>query len=447
MKTRLMDGGTQPMHFTQSLSLYARARESLAGGVSSHFRAAGKPCPMFFERAERSRIWDADGNEYIDYALGQGPMILGHSPPEVLDAVEAAMRRGQLFAGQHALEMNVAEKLQQMVPCAELVRFGNSGSEAVHTALRLARAHTGKERFIKFEGQYHGWLDNVMVSVNPSLDQAGDAESPNSVPWSQGQAQGAVAEAIVLPWNDLALLEKTIAGRHHEIAAVITEPMMCNTNCIVPTDGYLVALRELCTRRHIVLIFDEIITGFRVAPGGAQEYFGVTPDLAVLGKAMANGFPISAMVGKREFMRLIESGAVIHAGTYNTNLMVMAASDATMTRLAADNGSVYQRLFALGRRLMDGIGAAAERTGQEILLQGPGVMFWMGFTKEKSIRNYREHVVKTDAAKYARFCELMQERGVRLIGRGMWYVSAAHTEDDVDATVQASEEVFQSLRE
>jgi len=433
------------MTFTNSLSLYARAQRSLAGGVSSHFRAAGKPCPIFFERASGSRLWDADGNEYIDYALGQGPMILGHSPPEVLDAVEAAMRRGQLFAGQHELEIAVAEKLQRVVPCAELVRFGNSGSEAVHTALRLARAHTGKERFIKFEGQYHGWLDNVLVSVNPPLDKAGAYESPTPVPWSQGQAQGAVGEAIVLPWNDLALLERTIATRHHEIAAVITEPIMCNTNCILPADGYLAALRELCTRHNILLIFDEIITGFRVAPGGAQEYFGVTPDVAVFGKAMANGFPISAIGGKREFMRLIESGAVIHAGTYNTNLMVMAAADATMRRLTADNGAMYQRLFALGRRLRDGIRAAAERTGQEVLLQGPGVMFWLGFTKEKQIRHYREHVAHVDAAKYARFCELMQERGVRLIGRGIWYVSAAHTEQDVDATVQAVENAFQSL--
>jgi glutamate-1-semialdehyde 2,1-aminomutase len=433
------------MTFKNSLALYARASESLAGGVSSHFRAAGKPCPIFFERAEGSRLWDADGNEYVDYALGQGPMILGHSPSDVLDAVEAAMRRGQLFAGQHELEIAVAEKLQRVVPCAELVRFGNSGSEAVHTALRLARAHTGKERFIKFEGQYHGWLDNVLVSVNPPLNKAGDYTSPTPVPWSQGQAQGAVGEAIVLPWNDLSLLEKTMATRHHEIAAVITEPIMCNTNCIMPADGYLAALRELCTRHNIVLIFDEIITGFRVAPGGAQEYFGVTPDLAVFGKAMANGFPISAIGGKREFMRLIESGAVIHAGTYNTNLMVMAASDATMARLAADNGAVYQRLFASGRRLMDGIRAAAERTGQEVLLQGPGVMFWLGFTKEKQIRHYREHVAHTDAAKYARFCELIQERGVRLIGRGIWYVSAAHTAQDVDATVQAVEKAFQSL--
>jgi glutamate-1-semialdehyde 2,1-aminomutase len=220
---------------------------------------------------------------------------------------------------------------------------------------------------------------------------------------------------------------------------------MCNTNCILPVDGYLAALRELCTKHNVVLIFDEIITGFRVAQGGAQDYFGVTPDLAVFGKAMANGFPVSAMVGKREFMWLIESGAVIHAGTYNTNLMVMAASDATMATLAADNGAVYRRLFSLGRRLMDGIRAAAERAGQEILMQGPGVMFWLGFSKEKAIRSYREHVTQTDAAKYARFCELMQERGVRLIGRGMWYVSAAHTEDDVDKTVTAVEATFLSM--
>lgn len=432
------------LKFEQSQSLYQRARSSLAGGVSSHFRVGGHPCPLFFDRAEGSRLYDADGNEYLDFALGQGPMILGHSPKSVLDAVEAAMRKGQLFAGQHELEVTVAERVQQCVPCAELIRFSNAGSEAIQAALRLARAYTGKTKWIKFEGQYHGWFDNVLISVAPPLDQAGPRESPVPVAWSQGQMSSCFDEIIVLPWNDLDLFERTVARHRDDLAAVVTEPIMCNTNCIQPKPGFLEGLREICTREKIVLVFDEIITGFRPGLGGAQGLYGVTPDLATFGKAMANGFPISMLAGKQEFMRLIADGSVIHAGTYNANPMVMAATHATLACLSANNASVYDQLRSRGQTLMQGIRDIAAKAGHPVLVQGLGPMFNVAFTSASEITDYRSHVQSIDVVKYSRFVALMLERGVRLIGRGIWYVSAAHTEEDIERTLGAVADVLQS---
>jgi len=433
------------MSFEKSLSLFERAKSSLAGGVSSHFRAGGYPCPLFFEQGKGAKLYDVDGNEYIDYALGQGPLILGHSPTKVVDAVADASRRGQLFAGQHELEVVVAEKVQQFVPCAELVRFCNSGSEAVQAALRLARGYTGKRKFLKFEGHYHGWFDNVLFSVSPPLEKVGPRESPCPVPWSQGQVEACAGEVVILPWNDLQLVEKTIAQHRDDLAAVITEPIMCNTNCIEPQPGFLEGLREICTREGVVLIFDEIITGFRLDLAGAQGYYNVIPDLATFGKAMANGYPVSMLAGQEKFMRLISEGRVIHAGTFNSNVMVMAATNATLDLLAQDDGALYTYLKSLGQELMNGLRAAARRSKQAALVQGPGPMFHFAFTSAEAISDYRSHVAAVDMAKYARFAALMLERGVRLIGRGIWYLSAAHTQDDIARTLQAAEESLRVL--
>jgi len=433
------------LQFDKSLSLYERAKSSLAGGVSSHFRVGGHPCPLFFERGEGSRLFDVDGNEYIDYALGQGPMILGHSPKPVIEAVEAASSKGQLFAGQHELEVIVAEKVQEFVPCAELMRFSNAGSEAIQAALRLARGYTGKTKYLKFEGHYHGWFDNVLLSVAPPLDKAGPRESPRTLPGSQGQVAACTEEAIALPWNDLELLEKTVVANKDDLAAVVMEPIMCNTNCIEPEPGFLEGVREVCTREGMVLVFDEIITGFRPCLGGAQAHFGVVPDLATFGKAMANGYPVSMLAGQEEFMRLIADGAVMHAGTYNSNVMVMAATNATLNCLAESNGAVYAHLEALGRHLMDGLRDAAASAGHSVLVQGLGPMFHMGFTAAERITDYRTHASSVDMAKYARFVALMLERGIRLIGRGIWYVSAAHTQQDMTRTLDAASESLRTL--
>ena len=431
--------------YARSRALLARAQQSLAGGVSSQFRAGGSPHPLFFERAAGARIWDADGNAYTDYALSQGPLLVGHSHPAVLARVADEMARAQLVGGQHRLEVEVAERIRDLVPCAELVRFSLTGTEAVQAALRLARACTGRPRYVKFEGHYHGWLDNVMISVHPSPAEAGPAEAPRSLPESAGQSPDAVNEAIVLPWNDPTALERTLAARHAEIAAVIAEPFLCNTGCIPPEPGYLEGLRALCDRYGILLIFDEVITGFRLAAGGAQEYLGITPDLATFGKALGGGFPIAVLAGKEHYMRRLTEGAV-HAGTFNAYTPGMAASAATLDVLTDGVDPVYPRLFRAGQALMAGLRAAAAETGHAVLLQGPGPMFHFAFTAREQIRNYRDYQ-DVDGAQYARFARGLLDRGVRVIGRGLWYVSTAHTDQDITDTVAAAREVLSAMHE
>lgn len=430
--------------YSKSLKLYERARNSLAGGVSSNYRMSKQPHPLFFTRGEGARIYDVDGNEYLDFALGQGPLILGHSHPKVLQRVAEEINHGQLYAGQHELEIGLAEKVQQHIPCAELVRFTNSGSESVQATLRLARAFTGRTKYIKFEGHYHGWFDNVLISLQPSKDTAGPRSSPRAVLETSGQARSVQEDVVVLPWNDLEIVEKALRQYSDVIAAIITEPVMCNNGCIEPKEGFLRGLRDLCDRYGVVLIFDETITGFRLGLGGAQVSSGVTPDLAIFGKAMASGFAISLFAGKKDLMNLIATGEVTHAGTYNSNNACVAAAIATLEVLEAGGDELRERIFALGRRLRDGLGEIASRERQTVLLSGPGPMFHMAFTSLREIKEYRD-CLDCDTPKYSSFVKNMLDRGVRLIGRGMWYISAAHTTTDIEQTLTAASDALRSM--
>lgn len=428
--------------YAKSQALHERATKVLAGGVSSQFRALGAPHPMFYERAEGARIWDVDGNALLDFTLSQGPMIVGHSHPELLRRVGAALAKGQLYAGQHLDELELAETLQRLIPCAELVRFASSGSEAAHGLLRLARYVTGKPKFIKFTGQYHGWLDSVSFNVSPPYQLSNDPTIP--VPWGGGIPASLAADVVPLAWNDLALVEQTLARQGHEIGAIITEPVMCNQGCIEPAEGFLAGLRALCDKHNVALIFDEIITGFRLDVGGAQSYYGVTPDMALFGKALGGGFPISALVGTEKFMSPLARGKVYHAGTLNGNNGSVAAALAVIDLLQRDNRAGHRHIVRMGTLLRDGLAAIGARLGLPLHVMGPGPMFHMGFAAERrSIRNY-DDVGCYDAARYARFCTAMLDRGVRLIGRGLWYVSTAHTEADIEACLVAAEA---SLRE
>lgn len=429
--------------YAHSKTLFERACKVLAGGVSSEFRKFSQPHPLFYTHGAGSHLWDVDGNQYLDFTLSQGPLILGHSHPAVLEAVECASRSGQLFAGQHLQELELAEKLQALIPCAELIRFSLSGSEADHAALRLARAVTGRPKFLRFEGHYHGWLDNVAYGIAaPSLEALGERDDPHPIPWSQGLPPHSPDEFVLLPWNDLALVEKTLAQRHEEIAAIITEPVMCNNGCIPPEAGFLAGLRSLCDRYGILLIFDEVITGFRLGLGGAQSYFDVTPDLAIFGKAMASGYPISALVGKAKYMRLIAEGKVIHAGTMNAGNPCVAAALATLDVLETER--VHERLLALGQRLMAGLRQTAADTGHAVLVQGLGPMFHLGFTEQAAVQDFRD-TLSYNKARYAQFVGGMQERGIRLIGRGLWYLSAAHTDAQIDQALEAARVVLEDM--
>ena len=428
------------MKLDRSAEYYRRAQQVLAGGVSSQFRSFEYPHPLFYESGEGSRIIDVDGNVYLDFTLSQGPLILGHSPPEVVEAVARATASGQIFAGQHLAELELAETLQRLVPCAELVRFSLSGSEAVHAALRAARVHTGRTKFVKFEGHYHGWFDNVAVSVAvPSGHLLGSRFRPRPVPWTGGRPSSSDAEVVTACWNDLDAVERALASDPEGVAAVITEPVMCNSGCILPADGFLEGLRSLCSFYGAVLIFDEVITGFRLGMSGAQGYFAVAPDLAVFGKAMANGFPISALVGKAEVMAHVAEGKALHAGTMNAGNPTVAAAVATLDILEREQ--VHDRLFTLGSELAEGLRRVSAQSGHPLRVAGPGPMFHAGFTSAGEIIDYRD-TFSYDTAKYGRFVEGMHRRGIRLIGRGLWYLSAAHTRGDVEIALTAAADVL-----
>ena len=437
--------------YARSIADLERSRRSLAGGVSSNVRAGDKPFPLFFDRGSGSHLWDVDGNEYSDYVLGRGPLILGHTHPAVIEATCEQLRRGQIYAAQHELEFLLAERVQSIVPCAELVRFGISGSEAVHGALRLARAATGKQTVVKFEGQYHGWLDNILYSLSPDPVKAGEADAPATMPESIGQFDGAESHIVVLPWNNLAVLERYLDRHASEIAAVITEPVMCNTAVIPPLPGYLEAMRELCTRHGVVLIFDEVITGFRLSLGGAQVRFGIVPDLTIFGKAIANGMPISCLAGKETFMGLIAAGRVGHGGTYNSIPPAVAGALATLDVLAANNASVYGRMELTGTRLHQGIAELGTKHGVPVVVQGYGAIFYVGFPQHEellpagqAVYDYRSSLAM-DNALYSDFVSAMVDRGVRIIPRGNWFLSTAHEEADVDATLAAVDDVFANV--
>lgn len=430
--------------YASSAALLERAKKVIAGGVSSEFRKYGHPHALFYSHGLGSRLYDVDGNEYLDFTLSQGPMILGHSHPDVLKAVSEYSAMGQMFAGQHIQEIELAEKLNGLISSAEMMRFCLDGSEAVQTAFRVARAKTGRKKFIRFEGNYHGWLDNVAWGLSaPSTEALGGREHPHVFPWTQGLSEHAKDEFIILPWNDLPLLKKTMAEHHHEVAAIITEGVMCNNGCILPKAGYLEGIRDLCSQYGSAFILDEVITGFRLGLSGAQGYFGVVPDISVFAKAMGSGYPISAVVGKKEWMSLIEESKVIHAGTMNSSNPTIAAALATIRVLEASKP--YERMFALGNKLMNGLREAAISTGHSLLVQGPGPMFNIAFTELPEIVDFRD-TLASDKAKLAKFIAGMHDRKVRVIGRGLWYISAVHKEEEIDHAIDIAREVLQSIK-
>jgi len=424
------------MNFGKSRELYEQACKTCPGGIHSNVRKNWQPHPMFYERGEGPRIWDVDGNEFVDYVLARGPLLLGHSPKPVLDAVKAQLDVGLMYAGQHPLEIEAAEKVVELVPCAEAVRFSNSGSEAVHGALRLARGVTGRMKVVRFEGQYHGWFDSAFWNYAPPLEQAGPREDPTPIPVSGGQVATDSENLIIRPWNDLLLIEQAFERYSNQIAAVKTEPIMCNMGGILPQPGFLEGLRELCTRHGALLIFDEVITGFRVSIGGAQAYFGITPDLAVFAKAMAGGFPVSAIAGKAEYMKAFGELTVTHSGTYNSNVPCMAATVAALGALSADDAALLENAHAMGRQLMAGIETLAQETDKQAHVRGVPPVFHVSFNETEDVVDYRTFQSR-DKDAYTRFWLALQENGVRTTSDGLWFVSTAHTQDDVDQTLDA----------
>lgn len=411
--------------------LWERACQVLPGGVSSNVKMGERPHPLFFVRAEGSHLFDCDGNAYIDYTCGYGPVVLGHANPAVVAALQRAATQGFVYGGQHEGEVRLAERLVEAVPCFEMVRYNCTGSEAVAAAVRLARAYTGRAKIVRFAGHYHGWFDEQLVSTHPAPDDDAVARLE-----SVGQVPSAADHLIVAPWNNTVALERLFDEHAREIAGVLMEPIMCNSGVIMPSEGYLERARALCSQHDAVLIFDEVITGFRVHLGGAQALLGVIPDVAVFGKAMANGFPLSCLGGRRDIMEMIASGGVVHAGTFNGNPLGVAAALATLDELERDGGAAYRRLTTTGQRLMRGIREVATARGIPVLLQGPGPVFYMWFTDAPSVTDYRSSA-RVSRESYHRFSAALLASGVRVIPGGRWYVTCSHTEEDVDRTIEA----------
>jgi len=430
-----------------SKKLYERALKFVAEGVSSRARGVKggyTKHPIYIDRAKGSRIYDVDGNEYIDYLQALGPAFLGHANPLILDFVAREQKKGTTYGLGTELEVKVAEKLIKHVPCFDKVGFVNSGTEAVQMVLELARGYTGKQKIIKFEGHYHGWLGNVYVSVAPSLEKAGSELLPSKVPASIGSPKSAISDTIILPWNNKEIISKVIEEQANEIAAVIMEPYMANCGLIPPEDGYLEFVRKITEENNILLIFDEVITGFRLSLGGAQEFFKVTPDLADMGKICGGGYPVAVYGGKAKVMDVIEK--VAHAGTLNANVPSMAAAYATLKYLEEDK-EIYQNLSLIGNSLIHGIREIINELEIKAIVQGLPSMFQIYFTNLPRLKNYREVILCNDFM-FNEMWRRLLPKGVLIRPRyfGNIYVSAAHSEEDIGQTLQVFKEVLSEMK-
>ncbi len=418
--------------FKRSRELYQESRLYLAGGTSTSARNAMRPFPLFVERGEGAYLYDVDGNKYVDYILGWGPLILGHSHPHVVETVERYLKKGQTYGVQHPLEIEVARRLKEFIPCADLVCFSNTGTEAVLSTLRIARAYTAKSYIVKFHGHYHGWSDAVYLGTNPVPDYEESSWRPR--PEALGTAPGAMEDILVVPWNDIDSLEKVLNKYGDQIAAVIMEPLAFNTGMVFPKPGYLENVRKITEEHGIILIFDEVITGFRVGLHSAQGRLGITPDMTVMGKAVAGGFPLSVIAGRKGIMKMVAEGKVPHMGTFNGNPIVTSAASAALDILSHDNGAVYKQIENLGQRLAEGLRSAAEDADMPVVVHQVGSIVFMHMLVDPNIRY--DDVFKSDKVSYLYFTEQMTIEGILPTSRGLWYLSVAHTEADIDNTIQ-----------
>ncbi len=429
--------------YANSRRLFERAKLCIAAGVNSGIRKMEQPVPLYFQRGDGPRVWDVDGNEYIDFQIGQGALLYGHAPAGMADAIAAQAKLGTHWAAQCELEIEVAERLQKLIPSAERVRFSNSATEVVLSALRLARAHTGKPLIVKFEGAYHGWADEGLVGFAPPPDKWGDAENPTRLHPSQGVIPGVLDTFVVVRWNDPAHLRRQVQKHSGQIAAILFEPIPCNTCCLEPVPGMIETIRELCDREGMLMIADETITGFRFAPGGAQESLGFVPDLTIFGKAIGGGVPFAALAGKVSAMQKIIEGTVIHAGTLNGNPLCLAASKWCLDHVLSLGDQHPSVVTALGQRLMAGLRSLADQHGVPMRPQGPGPAFHAVMLKsgaaEGPVTDYRDYVQRHDGPRWLHLRRCLLDHGVRAIERGLWFVSLAHRSSDIDEALQKAE--------
>jgi glutamate-1-semialdehyde 2,1-aminomutase len=432
---------TTETKWKKSRELLDRARKSLVGGVSSPFRAK-VPVPLYIASGNGSRIVDVDGNSYIDYGLAWGPLILGHSHPELCQAVAHRAMSSFTYGAQHEDEFLAAETIQKLVPCAERVTFSSSGTEAVQLALRLARAATNRNLILKFEGHYHGWVDSVLISYHPTATGAGPHDAPRPVLPSSGQVPNSADNIVVSVWNSVDALERAFEQYPGQIAAVLMEPVLCNSGCLLPVPDYLSKAAEIARKHGALLIFDEVITGFRQHLGGAQQHYGVTPDLAIFGKAIAGGAALSAVAGSADILELILHGGVSFGGTFNGNPLAMAAARSTLKVLSSDGGEPLVHANRLGQQLMAAFRKSAQAYNIPLHVCGFGAAFAIHFTEKTDLIEYRD-TLHDDPGKLSHFLYRMADAGFNTLPDGRFYVSVVHTEDDIAQTSAAIDRIFQ----
>jgi len=433
------------MKTRKSETLFGRAKIVIPGGVNSPvraFKSVGMD-PPFIRRAAGSRLWDVDGNEYIDYVGSWGPMIIGHTHPVVMRALRDALKTGTSFGAPTELEVKMAELITKLMPSIEMIRMVNSGTEATMSAIRLARAYTGREKILKFEGCYHGHGDSFLI-------KAGSGAATFGIPDSPGVPRGLAAETLNARYNDIGSVRKLVKEYPSQIAAIIVEPVVGNMGCVPPKPGFLEALRQLCTDERIVFIMDEVMTGFRLSLGGAQQLFKIRPDLTTLGKIIGGGLPVGAYGGKREIMELVApSGPMYQAGTLSGNPLAMAAGYAMLTQLSRSR-SLYSTLERRSQLLEDGIREKLEAIGKPLTFNRVGSMFTLFFTTTP-VTEY-DTAKTSDTAQFAVYFRSMIRAGIYLPPSQFEaaFLSLAHTESDVEKTIRANrkslEEVFSPRR-
>lgn len=425
-------------HMSQAAT--RRLSKVLAGGIGSGGRIDHRG--LFLTEGTGARVTDADGHSYIDYMMGFGALILGHRPAPVVDAVQAALGQGTMFGAACPAELELAERVVAGWPCADMCRFTSSGTEAVQAALRLARAATGRDKVLKFEGHFHGWGDNIYVSVKASVHSGLNAR-PHALRMTPGQPETVLSDVTVAPWNDLPALEAILSDHGRDIAALILEPYPTNNGCMDSGAAYLQALRSLCDRYGIVLIFDEVVSGFRLGLSGAQGHYGVTPDLCTFGKAMAGGMPIAGFAGKQDLMALLEGNQVSHLGTYNSNAISAVAALATIDTLATDDGATFARITKYGRSLTDGFNEIFRRHNLPLCADGLGPVLSI-FAAATPPERYRDTLTH-DAALLARLHQALLAEGIWIFGRGNLMIGTAHGSAEMDETLEKMDRVASKL--
>jgi glutamate-1-semialdehyde 2,1-aminomutase len=426
----------------RSKQFYDRAQECIPGGVNSPARAFDSVggTPLFIEEAEGAYLTDADGNRYLDYVGSWGPMIFGHAHPDVVEAVQDQAEASTSFGAPTEIEIEVAELVCDLVPSVEKVRMVNSGTEATMSAARLARGYTGRDKIIKFEGNYHGHGDFFLIA-------AGSGPMTLSEPDSPGVTKGNAKDTLLAPFNDLEHVEKLVEANAGEVACIILEPIAGNMGCIPPEPGFLEGVRELCDAHDIVLIFDEVMTGFRVAPGGAQERYGVTPDLTCLGKIIGGGLPVGAYGGKKEIMDYISpTGPVYQAGTLSGNPLAMRAGHAVLSRIAEHKDTIYDELEDFGAALEEGIHRNLDALGLNYTTNRVGAMASLFFTDQRVVD--QETAKTTDTDQYAAYFHAMLEEGIYLPPSQFEaiFFGTCHGDDELDQTLRAQRNALKRIQ-